>query len=278
MQPSMETIERVIATALAEDLGRGDITSQAVIPAGARFRGVMAAREELVVAGLDFARQIFARLAPDLEWQARVAEGQLVATGGVLADLAGPALELLTAERTALNLLQHLSGIATLTRRYVQAVAGTGVVVLDTRKTLPGLRELAKYATRLGGARNHRLRLDDGVLIKDNHLAVCGSVSEAMSRARAAGLQDIEVECDTLDQVVQALEAGAERLLLDNMDNATLRRAVALAKGRATAEASGGVNLETIAGIAATGVDFISVGRLTQSAPAMDIGLDWSLA
>lgn len=280
MQLNPHTVERVIADALAEDLGAGDITSRAVIPSGAHFAGVLSAREPLVVAGLDLAGQIFARLAPGLIWEPLAAEGDLCPAGAALARLEGPARELLTAERTALNLLQHLSGIATLTHAYVErirrAAGDSGPALLDTRKTIPGLRELAKYATALGGAQNHRLRLDDGVLIKDNHLAVAGSVAEAVARARAAGLVDIEVECDSLAQVAEALEAGAPRLLLDNMDNDTLRRAVEMARGRAKTEASGGVNLDTIGGIAQTGVDYISVGRITQSAPAVDIGLDWT--
>ena len=276
MQLNQDTVDQVIDAALAEDVGRGDLTSQAVIPAGARFAGVIAARQPLVVAGLDLARQVFARLAPDLAWQALAVDGQALAAGAELARLSGPARELLTAERTALNLLQHLSGIATLTRAYVERIAGSGATLLDTRKTIPGLRELAKYATALGGAQNHRLRLDDGVLIKDNHLAVAGSVAEAQARARAAGLTDLEVECDNLAQVRQALTAGAPRLLLDNMDNDTLGQATALARGKAQTEASGGVNLDTIGAIALTGVDFISVGRITQSAPAVDIGLDWT--
>jgi nicotinate-nucleotide pyrophosphorylase (carboxylating) len=276
LQLKSQTVERVIADALAEDLGAGDITSRAVIPAGARFAGVLSAREPLVVAGLDLAGLVFARLAPGLVWEPLAAEGDLCPAGTVLARLEGPARELLTAERTALNLMQHLSGIATLTHAYVERIAGTGAVLLDTRKTIPGLRELAKYATALGGAQNHRLRLDDGVLIKDNHLAVAGSVKEAVARARAAGLTDIEVECDDLAQVAEALAAGAPRLLLDNMDNDTLRRAVEMARGRAKTEASGGVSLDTIGEIAQTGVDYISVGRITQSAPAVDIGLDWT--
>jgi nicotinate-nucleotide pyrophosphorylase (carboxylating) len=275
-----QTVERVIADALAEDLGAGDITSRAVIPAAARFAGVLSAHEPLVVAGLDLACLIFARLAPGLVWEALAAEGDFCPAGAVLARLRGPARELLTAERTALNLLQHLSGIATITRSYVQriceAVGPEGPTLIDTRKTIPGLRELAKYATVLGGAQNHRLRLDDGVLIKDNHLAVAGSVAEAVARARVAGLTDIEVECDNLEQVAEALAAGVTRLLLDNMDNDTLRRAVKMARGRAKTEASGGVNLDTIGGIALTCVDYISVGRITQSAPAVDISLDWT--
>lgn len=276
MDPLRQAARQVMAQALEEDLGRGDITSQAVIPAQARFQGVMTARQELVVAGLSLALEVFTTLAPQARVQALATEGQVAPAGTVLARIAGPAREMLSAERTALNLLQHLSGIATLTRAYVERLKGTKAVLLDTRKTIPGLRLLAKYATRLGGAHNHRLRLDDGVLIKDNHIAVCGSVTEAIGRARAAGLTNIEVECDTLEQVAEAVAAGVERVLLDNMDPATLRQAVDLVAGRAQTEASGGVNLDTIAALAHSGVDFISVGRITQSAPAVDIGLDWS--
>ncbi len=275
MDPLRSAVQKIIAQALSEDLGRGDITSEAVIPEQARFQGVMSARQEMVVAGLPMALEVFTALAPQASVQPLASDGQLVPAGAVLARLAGPARALLSAERTALNLLQHLSGIATLTRAYVDRLAGTRAVLLDTRKTIPGLRVLAKYATRMGGAQNHRLRLDDGVLIKDNHIAVCGSLGEAVRRARVAGLAAIEVECDTLEQVAEALDAGVERILLDNMDPSTLRRAVEMVAGRAQTEASGGVNLDTIAAMAHSGVDFISVGRITQSAPAVDIGLDW---
>jgi nicotinate-nucleotide pyrophosphorylase (carboxylating) len=192
--------------------------------------------------------------------------------------LEGNARAMLAAERSALNSLQHLSGIATLTRRYVEAIAGTGATLLDTRKTIPGLRLLDKYAARMGGAENHRMRLDDGVLIKDNHVAVCGGVGEAVRAAKAAGTSlPVQVEVDSIAQIEPALVAGADRLLLDNMDVATLREAVRLVAGRVPLEASGGVNLDTIRGIAETGVNFISVGRITQSAPAVDIGLDYVL-
>ncbi len=269
------TLSKIIDNALNEDLGRGDITSAAVVPENARFQGVMTAREDMTVAGIDIALEVFARMDGKAMLQALVRDGDEIKAGTIMATIEGLARAMLSAERTALNMLQHLSGIATLSRAYVTLISGTGAVLLDTRKTVPGLRELAKYATRQGGAKNHRMGLDDGVLIKDNHIAVAGSVAEAISRARAAGLKDIEVECDTLDQVRDALEAGAGRLLLDNMDNDTLIRAVALARGKAKTEASGGVNLGTIGAIAETGVDYISVGRITQSAPAVDIGLDW---
>ena len=268
-------IDRVIDAALSEDVGPGDVTSQAVIPADLQFHGVMAAREPMVVAGLPLVAEVFRRVVPEASVTFEAADGGKVEAGSVIALLDGPAGGLLTAERTALNLLQHLSGIATLTRRYADAIAESKAVLLDTRKTVPGLRQLAKYATKLGGAQNHRMGLYDGVLIKDNHIAVCGSVKEAVARAKAATTLPVEVECDHLDQVADAVEAGADIILLDNMTTTQLREAVALIAGRAKTEASGGVTLETIAGIAATGVDYISVGRLTQSAPAVDIGLDW---
>lgn len=270
------SLSALVDIALAEDVGPGDVTSASVIPADLMFSGVMAAREPMVVAGLPFAGGVFTRVAPAVAFVPQVADGDRVTAGTVLAELVGPARGLLTAERTALNLLQHLSGIASLTRRYVDAIAGTGAVVLDTRKTIPGLRQAAKYATRMGGARNHRMGLYDGVLIKDNHIAVCGSLSEAVRRAKTAATGSIEVECDTLEQVSEAVLSGADIILLDNMPPDMLRRAVGLIDGKAKTEASGGVTFETIRAIAESGVDYISVGRLTQSAPAVDIGLDWA--
>ncbi len=268
-------IDRVIEAALAEDIGEGDVTSQAVIPADLKFRGVMAARESMVVAGLPLVAEVFRRVVPEAYVEFQTFDGARIEKGTVITLLEGPAAGLLTAERTALNLLQHLSGIATLTRRYADAIAQSKAILLDTRKTIPGLRQLAKYATKLGGAQNHRMGLYDGVLIKDNHIAVCGGVTQAVERAKAATDLTVEVECDRLDQVADAVAAGADIILLDNMTTAQLREAVALIAGRAKTEASGGVTLDSIPGIAATGVDYISVGRLTQSAPAVDIGLDW---
>ncbi len=267
-------IDRVIDAALAEDLGRGDVTTAATIPADARLRLVMVTRQDIVVAGIDVALAVFRRLAPGALIAAEVGDSTRARAGSVLARLEGPAQGLLSAERTALNLIQFMSGIATLTRAYVDRIAGTGAVLLDTRKTLAGLRALSKYATRMGGATNHRLRLDDGVLIKDNHVAVAGSVAEAVRRAKAKGLKNVEVECDTLDQVREALDAGADRILLDNMPPPVMREAVRLVATRVPLEASGGITLDNIRAIAETGVDFISVGRITQSAPAADIGLD----
>lgn len=276
--PAGFDVEDFVTRTLAEDLGQGgDVTSAATIPADAHFVATMNCRESIVVAGIAIAEAFFRRLDPEVEIEALVADGDRIEAGSVLMRLRGNARAMLTAERSALNTLQHLSGIATLTRRYVDAIAGTGAVLLDTRKTIPGLRMLDKYAARMGGATNHRMRLDDGLLIKDNHVGVAGGVAEAVRRAKAAntGLQ-IQVEVDRLGQIQPALEAGAERLLLDNMKPAMLREAVALVAGQVPLEASGGVNLDTIRGIAETGVDFISVGRMTQSAPAVDIGLDYS--
>ncbi len=273
-QPDPADVKVAVDAALAEDLGEGDITTEAVIPADTRLKLVMATRQDIVLAGLPVAIEVFKRLAASAEITLEAGDGDRLEAGAVIARLEGPAAGLLSAERTALNILQTLSGIATLTGAYVDRIEGTGTVLLDTRKTLPGLRALSKYATALGGAANHRMRLDDGVLIKDNHIAVAGGAEEATRRAKAAGLKDIEVECDTVEQVKEALDAGADRLLLDNMAPETLREAVAVTGGRVPLEASGGVTLENIAAIAATGVDFISVGAITQSAPAVDIGLD----
>ena len=269
----MDFITRV----LAEDLGRGgDVTSAATIDAHARFTAEMNARQEMVVAGLEIAAAFFRRFDVNVRVEQLANDGERVEAGATLMRLDGNARAMLAAERSALNTLQHLSGIATLTRRYVDAIAGTGAILLDTRKTLPGLRVLEKYAARMGGAQNHRMRLDDGVLIKDNHVAVKGGVAEAVRRAKAAdtGLQ-VQVEVDRLDQIDDALSAGADRLLLDNMPPPILQQAVALVARRVPLEASGGVTLETIRAIAETGVDYVSVGRITQSAPAVDIGLDY---
>jgi nicotinate-nucleotide pyrophosphorylase (carboxylating) len=270
-------LEQFVAATLAEDLGSGgDITSEAVIPAEARFDGVMDSRDEIVVAGLSIAEAFFRSLDAEVVVERLVGDGDRVPAGTDLMRLRGKARAMLTAERSALNTLQHLSGVATLTRRYVDAIAGTGAILLDTRKTIPGLRVLEKYATRMGGAQNHRMGLWDAAMIKDNHVAVAGGVVEAVRRAAAAGIQSIIVEVDRIDQIEPALAAGATHLLLDNMEVPTLREAVALVAGRVPTEASGGVTLETIRAKSETGVTYISVGRLTQSAPAADIGLDFS--
>ena len=264
---------------LAEDMGSGgDVTSKATVDADARFTAEMNCREPIVVAGIDIAIAFFRALDGEVRIERLVRDGDRIEAGTVLVRLVGNARAMLAAERSALNTLQHLSGIATLTRTYVDAIAGTGATLLDTRKTVPGLRLLAKYAARMGGAENHRMRMDDGLLIKDNHVGVAGGVAAAVRAAKAhdAGLL-IQVEVDRLDQIEPALGAGAERLLLDNMVPKMLREAVALVAGRVPTEASGGVRLDTIRAIAETGVDYISVGRITQSAPAVDIGLDFTL-
>jgi nicotinate-nucleotide pyrophosphorylase (carboxylating) len=267
-----------IAATLAEDLGEaGDITSAAVIPAEARFAGVMDTREAIVVAGLGLAEGFFQALDPQAVITPLAADGDHVPAGTDLMRIEGSARAMLTAERSALNTVQHLSGIATLTRQYVDAIAGTGATLLDTRKTIPGLRRLEKYATRVGGAQNHRMGLWDAAMIKDNHVAVAGGIAAAVQRAVGAGIERIIVEVDSLDQIAPALDGGATHLLLDNMGPDTLRQAVAMIGGRVPTEASGGVRLDTIRAIAETGVTYISVGRLTQSAPAADIGLDFAL-
>ena len=264
-----------IDSAFAEDIGPGDVTAGSVIPQEAQLTATMNARESIVLSGLPLMHPIFARLDPNVELTLFAEDGERVATGAKIATISGGARALLSAERTGLNILQHLSGIATLTRQYVDAINGTDTKLLDTRKTIPGLRKLAKYAAACGGAVNHRMGLYDAVMIKDNHIAVAGTVETAVTAALNAGQTQIQVECDTLEQVKEALNAGATSLLLDNMPRATLREAVAIVGGCIPLEASGGVTLETIRPIAETGVNFISVGRLTQSAPAVDIGLDY---
>jgi nicotinate-nucleotide pyrophosphorylase (carboxylating) len=254
---------------LAEDIGAGDATTLSVIDADATCEARILLKEHGVVCGLEAAAAVFEALGARLEPLA--ADGDSL--HGPIARVTGPARAVLTGERLALNLLGRMSGIATLTRRYVDAVEGTRAVILDTRKTTPGLRDLEKQAVRCGGGTNHRFRLDDGVLIKDNHLRVAGSIGDAVARARATGLP-VEVECDTLAQVGEALDAGADRILLDNMTTDELRAAVALNDGRAELEASGGVNLDSVRAIAETGVDFISVGALTHSARALDVSLE----
>src|SRR5438270_1849015 len=272
-------LDDFVTRVLAEDLGTGgDVTSAATIAADTRFTAEMNARQALVVAGIEIATTFFRKLDEAVDIELLVDDGDRVEHGAPLMRLSGHARAMLAAERCALNTLQHLSGIATLTRQYVDAIVGTDAVLLDTRKTIPGLRVLDKYAACMGGAQNHRMRLDDGVLIKDNHVAACGGVGEAVRRAKAADTaRQVQVEVDRIDQIEPALAAGADRLLLDNMDPAVLREAVALVGGRVPLEASGGVTLDTIRFLAETGVDFISVGRITQSAPAVDIGLDYTI-
>ncbi len=269
-------LDTFVRSTLAEDMGKGgDITSAATIPSDAMFEGVMASREAITVAGLPLAEAFFRALDPSVEIQVLVEDSARIVRGGELMRMRGKARAMLTAERSALNTVQHLTGIATLTSSYVDAIMGTGATLLDTRKTIPGLRVLEKYAVRMGGGTNHRMRLDDAAMIKDNHVAVAGDIAEAVRRAAAAGIERIIVEVDRVDQIEPALAAGATHLLLDNMDPPTLRGAVTLIGGRVPTEASGGVRLDTIKAIAQTGVTYISVGRLTQSAPAADIGLDF---
>lgn len=271
-------LDAFVRATLAEDLGPTgrDVTSESVIPAEMRFTGTMDSRDPIVVAGLPIALAFFRHLDPNMEIEIQVEEGTLVRAGTDVMNLRGNARAMLTAERSALNTVQHLSGIATMTRKYVDAIAGTGCILLDTRKTIPGLRVLEKYATRMGGATNHRMGLWDAAMIKDNHVAVAGDVAEAVRRAKAAGVEKIILEVDRIAQIEPGLAAGATHLLLDNMDVAELTEAVTLVGGRVPTEASGGVTLETIRAKAETGVTYISVGRLTQSAPAADIGLDFA--
>ena len=275
-------LDAFVRQTLAEDLGEGlpggghDVTAESVIPADARFSGVMDSRDAIVVAGLPIAAAFFRALDPAMEIELLAAEGEGVTAGSDLIRLTGNARAMLTAERSALNTIQHLSGIATMARHYVEAIGDADCILLDTRKTIPGLRHLEKYATRRGGAQNHRMGLWDAAMIKDNHILVAGGITEAVRRARAAGIERIICEVDRIDQIEAALAAGATHLLLDNMEPPTLRQAVALVAGRVPTEASGGVRLDTIGAIAASGVDYVSVGRLTQSAPAADIGLDFA--
>jgi len=275
-------IRRAVRAALAEDVGSGDATTVATVPESATANAVMRAREPLVVAGLAFAEAAFRELSSALKTERRARDGQRVKAGAVLLETSGPARAILSAERVALNFVQRLSGVATLTAQFVNAVKGTSARILDTRKTIPGWRRFEKYAVTCGGGRNHRFGLFDMVLIKDNHLATLrnakpNAIAAAVLRARKKYPRlEVEVEADTLKQVQEAVDAGADFILLDNMSLAQLRRAVKLVAGRAKTEASGGVTLKTVRAIAKTGVDFISVGALTHSARAVDIGLDFA--
>ena len=269
-----------VEAVLSEDLGgvadaSRDLTATACLAPDARLKAVLDSRDAVVVAGLPIAAAFFQRLDPDCTVELLVADGDAVPAGADLLRVEGKARALLAAERSALNTLQHLTGIATLTRQYVDAISGTAATLLDTRKTLPGLRLLEKYAVRMGGGTNHRMGLWDAPMVKDNHIAAAGGVTEAVAACKAAGLANITVEVDRLDQIEPAIAAGADRLLLDNMGPPLLREAVSLVAGRVPTEASGGVNLQTIRAIAETGVTFISVGRITQSAPAADVGMDY---
>ena len=276
-----QEILAVVRSALAEDIGSGDVTTLVTVPASARIVAVLRAREPLVVAGLNFAQAAFRHLSSPVKIQRLARDGQRVKAGASLLRISGPARAMLSAERVALNFVQRLSGVATLTAQFVDAVQGTRARILDTRKTTPGWRRFEKYAVTCGGGRNHRFGLYDLVLIKDNHLAALrdakpNAIAAAVRRARAKHPRlQVEVEADTLKQVEQAVAAGADIILLDNMNPKQLRKAVKLIAGRAETEASGGVNLRTVSAIAKTGVDFISVGALTHSARAVDIGLDF---
>jgi nicotinate-nucleotide pyrophosphorylase (carboxylating) len=263
----------LIDHALAEDVGPGDATTELLVPADATGRATLTQKAPGAIAGLRVAEAVFHRVDPSLRWRAHVDEG-VWRDGGMVAEVAGSSRSILTAERVALNFLQRLSGVATLTARYVREVAGTQARILDTRKTTPGLRVLEKQAVRAGGGHNHRAGLHDAILVKENHSAMAGGVGEATRQALdAAGGLPVEVECATLDELRDALAAGAPRILLDNMTGDDLREAVARTRGRAQLEASGGVSLDTVRAIAETGVDFISVGALTHSAPALDVSL-----
>ena len=268
------TLDRVVAAALAEDVGAGDVTTEAIIDADALGTGELLVKEPGVVSGLNAVEAVFLALDPDVQFEALVEDGTFVEDMTVVAVVTGPLRAILTGERVALNFLGRLSGIATLTRSYVDAVAGTDVAILDTRKTTPGLRLLEKHAVACGGGRNHRFGLDDAVLVKDNHLAAAGSVLGAVERLRLATDLPIEVECDTLAQVSEALAARVDAILLDNMPPNELIEAVALAQGRARLEASGGVTLANVRAIAETGVDEISIGALTHSARSLDVSLE----
>ena len=277
--PAPPLIRRIVEAAVAEDLGGGDLTSDALMPPDTRIRAVVEARAVGVFCGGHIARTVFEVIDPDVVTRLPIADGGRVERGSVALDLEGPSASILGGERTALNFLQHLSGIATLTARYVAAVEGTGAVIVDTRKTMPGLRALQKYAVATGGARNHRTSAGDGILIKDNHIGVLSARGEALSdmvaRARSAGRHSVrvEVEVEDLDQLREALKGAADVVMLDNMDVETMREAVAMTGGSAVLEASGGVDLQNVRAIAETGVDFISVGALTHSAPALDMSL-----
>ena len=281
MELTTAEIRRAVRAALAEDIGKGDATTLAIVPANETAKAVMRARESLVVAGLDFAEAAFRELSSKVKIKKASRDDLRVKVGATLLQISGPACAILIAERVALNFVQRLSGIATLTAQFVEAVRGTKAQILDTRKTTPGWRRFEKYAVACGGGKNHRIGLFDMILIKDNHLTALrneepNAIAAAVARARKKFPKlKVEVESDTLKQVAQAANAGADIILLDNMTTAQLREAVKIVKGRAKTEASGGVNLKTVRPIAKTGVDFISVGALTHSARAVDIGLDF---
>lgn len=276
MQLNLQEVKRIIETALAEDIGKGDITSKITISENQDTKFVIRAREEMVVCGIEIAKQVFKTLSDEISLSSDFVDGDKLKAGDVILNGEGNAIKILEAERVALNLLRQMCGVATITNKFVEQTVGTKAKILDTRKTIPGLRVLQKYAVTKGGGVNHRFCLDDAILIKDNHISVCGSVKEALEKAkknRPTGMK-IQIECDTLPQVIQALENGADSILLDNMDNETIKQAVETTAGRIPLEASGNVNLVTVKSIAQTGVDFISVGAITNSPISLDIGLD----
>jgi nicotinate-nucleotide pyrophosphorylase (carboxylating) len=279
LPPPRGVVERVVTLAIEEDLGRGDVTTEACVPAGVRGEAVVRARNDLVLSGLDLIHEVYRQVDPDVEVHDRARDAERIAAGGEIAQIVGRAQSILGGERVALNFAQRMSGIATLTRKYVDELPeGSTTRIVDTRKTTPGLRALERYAVRCGGAHNHREDLSSAVLIKDNHIAAAGGVAAAVERARrhAPHTSRIECEVESKEQLEEALAAGAEIVLLDNFPDEVLRQLVAVVKGRALVEVSGGVRLERVAGIAAAGVDIISVGALTHSAPSADIALDWS--
>lgn len=272
----LRKIEPLVDLWLDEDVNYYDLTAKIMIEEDAFAKFGMNAREPIVLCGLKIAKMIFRRLDPDCSFETSRKDGERIETGETFAIIEGNAQALLTAERVALNVVQRLSGIAAMAAKYVEKIEGTGAILLDSRKTTPGLRNLEKYAIVCGGGRSHRLGLDNGIMLKDNHIAVAGSITAAVERAKAHApvLTKIEVECDNLDQVGEALEAGADIIMLDNMSNEDMRKAVSMSAGRVPLECSGGVRLDTIRAKAETGVDYVSVGRITQSAPCVDIGLD----
>lgn len=269
-----EALERIVAAALAEDVGEGDVTTEATVAPEAVGTAELLVKEPGVVCGLGVAEAVFRALDPDIRFEPLVAEGAVLGRPTAVALVTGPQRAILTGERVALNFLGRLSGVATLTKRYVDAVAGTGAAILDTRKTTPGLRALEKHAVACGGGRNHRFGLADAVLVKDNHLRAAGSIAKAVESVRATTDLPIEVECDTLEQVSEALDSGVDAILLDNMSPDELHAAVALGGGRVRLEASGGITLDTVRAVAETGVDEISVGALTHSARSLDVSLE----
>ena len=274
MAVAVDVVDQAVRAALAEDVGSGDVTTEATVPADAIGSAEILVKEPGVVCGLAVAEATFRALDPDVRFEALVAEGAVLESPGAVATVSGAERAILTGERVALNFLGRLSGIATLTKRYVDAVSGPGAAILDTRKTTPGLRALEKHAVACGGGRNHRFALDDAVLIKDNHLRAAGSIASAIGRVRDGSDLPVEVECETLDQVSEAVAAGAEAILLDNMSLDELRSSVELVAGRARLEASGGITLENVRAVAETGVDEISIGALTHSARSLDVSLE----